>query len=128
MPANKPYPYIMPPESSFLNHIELAKGALKRFQAIVVVGYQASTLPAHEELITVTGDFIKFNLYYINDPRFFKVLVQVYEILEEFFSKNPTYKKPLTYNKVMGLFNRSKIIAAEAAKKGELVIVIFLFY
>ena len=128
MPANKPYPYIMPPESSFLNHIELAKGALERFQAIVVVGYQASTLPALEELIAVTGDFIKFNPYYINDPRFFEIPVQVYEILEEFFAKNPTYKKPLTYNKVMGLFNRSKIIAAEAAKKGEFDFVIYFYF
>jgi hypothetical protein len=107
----------MPPESSFLNHIELARAALGKFQAIAAIGYQASTLPALEELIAVTGDFIKFNPYYINDSRFFEVPNQVYEILEEFYAKNPTYKKSLAYQKVIGLNNRSKIIAS-AAKKG----------
>jgi hypothetical protein len=115
---NKPYPYVMPSESSFKNQIELTRSALAKFEAIAVVGFRAATQPALDEVIAVTGDFNKYNPYFINDPRFFEAPTQVYKVLEDFFTKNPTYTKTTAYNKVIGLNQRSKIMASTAAKKG----------
>lgn len=119
---NKPYPYNMPSESSFKSQIKLTRSALAKFEAIALIGLPTATQLALDELINMTGKFNRFNLYFVNDPRFFEVPTQVHNVLEDFFKKNPTYTKSPVYYKVTGLYQKGKNMAATAAKKGSSIL------
>ena len=109
----------MPSESSFKSHIEATRSALAKFEPIAAIGLPAATQPALDELIVTTANYVKFNPWFAHDPRFFEVPLQVYAILEAFFVKNPFYKRVPAYNTVIGMSEKSKRIAASAAKKGK---------
>jgi hypothetical protein len=57
----------------------------------------------------------------------FEVPLQVHSILEDFFAKNPFYKRVPAYNTVIGMYEKSKKMATAAAKKGNFIYLFISF-
>lgn len=107
---------VMPSESSFKQHVEQARSALKTFNAIRQLDAPGPVKTAFDELVTITADFNKFVPYFVNHSAFQELPPSVYSTLEDFLSKHPNFEKPANYSRLVGLNARS---LDSPVKKGE---------
>ena len=115
---NKPYSYNVPSESAFNHQLTIMRDTLDKLKVIIPLDITASTQAAIEELTSATADMWRFNPYYIDDPRFFKLPTEIFDFLEDFHLKNPTIKKGTEHKKLQHLIDKKKSMAVAAARKG----------
>jgi hypothetical protein len=108
----------MPSENSFKQHIERLRTALKTFNAIRLLDAPGPVKTAFEELVDLSADMNKFSTFFSNHALFIEVPPLVYDTLEDFFLKNPTYAKPANYHALEGLHTKAKDSAHIAARRG----------
>lgn len=110
----------MPSENSFKQHAELARNALKTFNAVRQL--DSSALPviktALNELVNVTVDFTRFIPFFLSHPLFQEIPSLVHSTLEEFFSQHPNFERPSAYPRIVGLHARVQDSIQISAKRG----------
>jgi hypothetical protein len=109
----------MPSENSFKQHAEVARSALKTFNAIRQLDAPGPVKTALNELVTATVDFNNYVPFFLSHALFQELPPLVHSTLEDFFSKNPNVEKPPLYAKIAGLNARIKDSLQTPAKKGE---------
>jgi hypothetical protein len=106
----------MPSENSFKQHVERVRGALKNFNAIRILDAPGPIKTALDELIALDVEFTKFTTFFSTHALFLEVPPAVFQALDDFFTKNPTYERPPDYKQVIGLNARAaREVAAQAA-------------
>ena len=109
----------MPSESSFKQQAELARSALKNFNAIRQLDAPGPAKTAFYELVNATVDFNRFIPFFTSHVLFQEIPPAAHIALEDFLSKHPNFEKPPTYSKVAGLNARIQDALQTPAKKGK---------
>lgn len=128
-------------DTAFFKQTELAREALKTFNAISVLNAPGPTRIAMEELVNATvrshspilvlypfrTSQVAFNPFvpqFLSHPAFQEIPPKVYNTLEGFFKKHPNFDVPGSYNQLGGLNSRIRDSIRFATKKGKCLIFI----
>ena len=109
----------MPSESSFKQQAELARSALKNFNAIRQLDAPGPAKTAFYELANATADFHRFIPFFTSHALFQEIPPAAHIAMEEFLSKHPNFEKPPAYSKVAGLNARVQDALQVSAKRGK---------
>lgn len=113
---SEPAANLMPSENSFKQHVDRVRGALKNFNAIRLLDAPGPIKTALDELVALDIDFAKYTTFFTSHALFLEVAPAVFQTLDDFFTKNPTYEKPPDYKQVVGLNARAaREVAAQSA-------------
>ena len=111
---------IMPSESLFKRHADLARDALKNFAAVRDLNSSTVVKAAIVELIDATVSFNNFVPFFVPHPLFQEIPPAVHSVLQDFLSKHPSFEMPPSFSKVAGLDARVKdFVTNSNGKRGK---------
>jgi hypothetical protein len=108
----------MPSENTFKAQVEVARTALKNFNAIRQLDAPGPNKAAFDELVSSVEVFQNFVPFFVNHPLFQEIPVAAHTALEEFLSTHPNFEKPTGYARVLGLNARIRETTRSSARKG----------
>jgi hypothetical protein len=123
-PANN----TMPSKNSFKQHIERVRSSLKTFNVIRVLDASCPLKWPWTSSLHLDTSSASMQLYaplFTSHALFLEVPPLVFQALDNFFTKNPTFKKPAHFKQIIGMNTRATreiAMRAAAAKRGTFIL------